>query len=290
MSKNERDILFQHLANSELRDSNSSLNDLPSYVGDFKPKPKGWQEGYIFWRAQYMRRNHAFVELVPTIHKFQEQRREQKPYTRVFYKSDVLTKAVRRLTDNFYHDPFTAELNPMPVMDIIRIFESKEKVYPTQVGVTFEKSMPFRYGFFNSSEEPHTLKMDIDYTKDVNHIVRYVANHVLLAQGLIKETPLEQIYAEIPEKYKLGDQVLSALFTQDDKFPVSYNQSSDMGRAIGLWLWEFQQQHPEMPKTEIFATLAEQMPDKARDYKELSQYLKHTTACIEAMQVLKHSA
>ena len=78
--------------------------------------------------------------------------------------------------------------------------------------------------------------------------MRYVANHVLLAQGLIREIPLKQIYAELPEKYKLGDQILSALFTEDEKYPVSYNQSSDMGRAIGLWLWEYKQQHPETPK------------------------------------------
>lgn len=290
MSANKTDILLQFLANSELRDTDSSLNCLPAYVGDFKPKPGGWQEGYIFWRIQYMRRNPNFVKLVHIFYDYLDWREKQKKNKIDIYASHRGIDAITIFTDELYHDPFVAEFDPMPVMDIIRMCESKEKIYPSQAGVTFEKCMPFRAGFFNFSEDPYTLKMHINYTKDVNHIVRYVANHVLLAQGLIKETPLEQIYAEIPEKYRLGDQVLSALFTEDDTFPVSYNQSSDMGRAIGLWLWEYQQQHPAMPKTEIFANMAEQMPDKARDYKELSQYLKHTTACIDAMQVLKHSA
>ena len=290
MGRSAADILFQFIANNELRDTNPLQNGIPAYVGDFKPKPGGWQEGYIFWRTQYMRRNPNFVELVKIFYEYLDWREKQKTNAVNIHSSHIGIDAITIFTDILYHNPHVAELYPMPIDDIIRIFDSNKKVYPAQIGLLFDKSTPFRASFLNFEDEPHTLKVHIDYTKEINHIVRYVATHVLLAQGLINETHLEQIYAAIPEKYNLGDQVLSALFTDDDNFPVSYNQSSDMGRAIGLWLWEHQQQHPEMPKTKIFANLAEQMPDKARDYKELSQYLKCTTACVEAMQVLKHSA
>ena len=182
MAEKQKDILIQALANAELRYQTDAEGEVPAYVGELKPEPGGWEEGYIFWRTQYMRRSPLFQTAVYFFRDYEKWRKKQKAQKAAPYAYHIGINAITLSTDFLYHDPFVATLEPMPVEKIFRTLDSTPKKYPAQKGLLFHKSMPFRAGFLNFSDAPHSLQMRIDYTKPVSHILRY-GNQPIFSNG-----------------------------------------------------------------------------------------------------------